>query len=184
MVQDIFMTPTAQLADVVLPAAAWAEKEGTYTSTERRVQWSAKAIEPPGSARCDLDIICEIARRLGVQFNYPGCGIGSGGDQSRGAAVRRNYSGAPRQLWPYLALPEFGSSGNAHTSLPGLQVQRGTGYHCACFIQTGGGRRKPGLSPYPDYRSRCCAPQCRVHDPSQPFPAGAGAGSLCRDKHG
>jgi formate dehydrogenase major subunit len=71
VVQDIFMTPTAQLADVVLPAAAWAEKEGTYTSTERRVQWSPKAIEPPGSARSDLDIICEIARRLGVQFNYP-----------------------------------------------------------------------------------------------------------------
>ena len=71
VVQDIFMTATAQMADVVLPAAAWAEKEGTYTSTERRVQWSAKAIEPPGSARCDLDIICEVARRLGAQFNYP-----------------------------------------------------------------------------------------------------------------
>jgi len=50
VVQDIFMTATAQLADVVLPASAWAEKEGSYTSTERRVQWSCKAIEPPGEA--------------------------------------------------------------------------------------------------------------------------------------
>ncbi len=71
VVQDIFMTATAQLADVVLPAAAWAEKEGSYTSTERRVQWSSKAIEPPGSARSDLDIICQIAGKLGVQLDYP-----------------------------------------------------------------------------------------------------------------
>ena len=70
-VQDIFMTATAQMADIVLPASAWAEKEGTYTSTERRVQWSHKALEPPGEARSDLDIICDVARRLGLEFNYP-----------------------------------------------------------------------------------------------------------------
>ncbi len=70
-VQDIFMTATAQLADIVLPASVWAEKEGTYTSTERRVQWSNKALEPPGEARSDLDIICDVARRLGLEFNYP-----------------------------------------------------------------------------------------------------------------
>jgi len=70
-VQDIFMTATAQLADVVLPASVWAEKEGTYTSTDRRVQWSNKAIEPPGEARSDLEIICDVARRLGLEFNYP-----------------------------------------------------------------------------------------------------------------
>ncbi|OPY52838.1 MAG: Formate dehydrogenase subunit alpha [Methanosaeta sp. PtaU1.Bin060] len=72
VVQDIFMTATAQLADVVLPAAAWAEKEGTYTSTERRVQWSHKAIEPPGDARSDLDIVCNLAQRLGLDFSYAG----------------------------------------------------------------------------------------------------------------
>jgi formate dehydrogenase alpha subunit len=72
-VQDIFMTATARFADVVLPASAWAEKEGTFTSTERRVQWSNKAIEPPGEARADLDIICDLAGRLGLkqQFSYP-----------------------------------------------------------------------------------------------------------------
>ncbi|NIU62858.1 MAG: molybdopterin-dependent oxidoreductase, partial [Pseudomonas stutzeri] len=54
VVQDIFLTETAQLADVVLPAAAWAEKEGTFTSTGRRVQWSHRAMAPPGEARDDL----------------------------------------------------------------------------------------------------------------------------------
>lgn len=71
VVQDIFMTETAKLADVVLPAAVWAEKEGSYTSTERRVQWSFKAIEPPGSALSDLDIICRVAGRMGLDFSYP-----------------------------------------------------------------------------------------------------------------
>ncbi|HUM80904.1 MAG TPA: molybdopterin-dependent oxidoreductase, partial [Methanothrix sp.] len=71
VVQDIFMTATAQLADVVLPGAVWAEKEGSYTNTERRVQWSHKAIEPPGEARSDSEIICDVARSLGLQFDYP-----------------------------------------------------------------------------------------------------------------
>jgi len=71
VVQDIFMTATAQLADVVLPAAAWAEKEGSYTNTERRVQWSYKAIEPPGAALADLEIVCRVGRSLGLPFDYP-----------------------------------------------------------------------------------------------------------------
>jgi formate dehydrogenase alpha subunit len=71
VVQDIFITATAQLADVLLPAAAWAEKEGSYTSTERRVQWSSKAIEPPGEAKSDLEIVCSVAGRLGLKLDYP-----------------------------------------------------------------------------------------------------------------
>ncbi len=68
VVQDIFLTETAQLADVVLPAAAWAEKEGTFTSTGRRVQWSHRAVAPPGKAREDLWIIGQVAQRLGFDF--------------------------------------------------------------------------------------------------------------------
>jgi formate dehydrogenase alpha subunit len=68
VVQDIFLTETAQLADVVLPAAAWAEKEGTFTSTGRRVQWSHRAVAPPGEARDDLWIIGQVAQRLGFDF--------------------------------------------------------------------------------------------------------------------
>jgi formate dehydrogenase alpha subunit len=72
VVQDIFLTETAQLADVVLPAAAWAEKEGTFTSTGRRVQWSHRAIAPPGEACDDLWIIGQVAQRLSLDFDSSG----------------------------------------------------------------------------------------------------------------
>jgi formate dehydrogenase alpha subunit len=65
VVQDIFLTETAALADVVLPGACFAEKEGTFTNTERRVQRVRKALEPPGEAREDLEIILALAERLG-----------------------------------------------------------------------------------------------------------------------
>jgi formate dehydrogenase alpha subunit len=70
VVQDIFLTETALLADVVLPAASFAEKTGTYTNTERRVQVACKAIEPPGLARPDWEIICEIACLAGYDMKY------------------------------------------------------------------------------------------------------------------
>ena len=65
VVVDIFMTETAQLADVVLPATAWAETDGSCTNTERRVQRLRRAVTPPGEARPDWWIVCQIARRLG-----------------------------------------------------------------------------------------------------------------------
>ena len=72
VVQDIFLTQTAELADVVLPAAAgWAESEGTVTNSERRVQRVRRALEPPEGARDDIEIICELARRLGCDWGYP-----------------------------------------------------------------------------------------------------------------
>ncbi len=64
VVQDIFRTETADLADVVLPAAAWAEKTGTFTNADRTVHLSDKAVEPPGQARADLDIFLDYARRM------------------------------------------------------------------------------------------------------------------------
>src|SRR5688572_2170438 len=70
VVQDIFLTETAYLADVVLPATAWPEKVGTATNTDRMVQLGRKAIEPPGDAREDFWIIVELARRLGLGWTY------------------------------------------------------------------------------------------------------------------
>jgi formate dehydrogenase major subunit len=70
VVQDIFLTETAYLADVVLPATAWPEKIGTVTNTDRMVQLGRKAIEPPGDAREDLWIINELARGMGLAWNY------------------------------------------------------------------------------------------------------------------
>ncbi|GAB4353379.1 MAG: formate dehydrogenase subunit alpha [Gammaproteobacteria bacterium] len=72
VVQDIFLTETAALADVVLPASAFPEKCGTFTNTDRRVQLGRQALEPPGEARQDLWIIQELARRLGLAWDYPG----------------------------------------------------------------------------------------------------------------
>lgn len=66
VVQDIFPSETAGLAHVVLPGASWAEKDGTFTNTERRVQLIRKAVEPPGEARPDWEIICGLAAKMGL----------------------------------------------------------------------------------------------------------------------
>lgn len=70
VVQDLFLTETAALADVVLPASAWPEKDGTVTNTNRQVQMGRAALEPPGEARQDLAIIVDMARRLGLPWTY------------------------------------------------------------------------------------------------------------------
>ncbi|MFF4366787.1 molybdopterin oxidoreductase family protein [Streptomyces sp. NPDC001594] len=64
VVQDLFLTETAQLADVVLPAATWGEKSGTFTNADRTVHLSDRAVDPPGEARADLDIFLDYARRM------------------------------------------------------------------------------------------------------------------------
>ncbi len=71
VVQDIFLTETAYLADVILPAGAFPEKTGTFTNTDRLVQLGRQALDPPGDARQDLWIIEQIANRLGCGWNYP-----------------------------------------------------------------------------------------------------------------
>jgi predicted molibdopterin-dependent oxidoreductase YjgC len=72
VVQDLFLTRTAELADVVLPGSAgWAESDGTVTSSERRVQRVRKALDPPGEARDDIEIVYELGRRLGVDLGSP-----------------------------------------------------------------------------------------------------------------
>ena len=70
VVQDIFLTETAYLADVILPASAFPEKTGTFTNTDRMVQLGRQAIDPPGEARQDLWIIGQMANQLGLAWNY------------------------------------------------------------------------------------------------------------------
>jgi formate dehydrogenase major subunit len=72
VVQDIFMTETAWLADVVLPATAWPEKTGTVSNTDRMVQLGKQALDAPGQAKPDLWIIQQIAKRIGLDWNYAG----------------------------------------------------------------------------------------------------------------
>jgi len=72
VVQDVFMTRTAEMADVVLPAAlGWAESDGTVTSSERRVQRTRAAVRPPGEARQEIDVIAEMAERMGAEWGRP-----------------------------------------------------------------------------------------------------------------
>ncbi|MFL5068349.1 MAG: molybdopterin oxidoreductase family protein, partial [Xanthobacteraceae bacterium] len=70
LVQDIYLTETCYLADVVLPATAWPEKDGTVTNTDRMVQLGRKAVDAPGEARPDLWIFVELEKRLGLDLSY------------------------------------------------------------------------------------------------------------------
>jgi formate dehydrogenase major subunit len=70
VVQDIFLTETAWHADVVLPASAHAEKWGTYTNTNRQVQLGRPVVDPPGEARQDWELICDLAQRVGLDWRY------------------------------------------------------------------------------------------------------------------
>jgi formate dehydrogenase major subunit len=70
VVQDIFLTETAEFADVILPATSYLEKDGTYTNTDRRVQLGRKVMDAPGQARPDWEIVQDIARRIGLDWNY------------------------------------------------------------------------------------------------------------------
>jgi formate dehydrogenase major subunit len=70
VVQDIFLTETAEFADVVLPASSYLEKDGTYTNTDRRVQLGRKVMDPPGQARVDWEIVQDLANRIGLDWHY------------------------------------------------------------------------------------------------------------------
>jgi formate dehydrogenase major subunit len=94
VVQDIFMTETAWLADVVLPATAWPEKTGTVSNTDRMVQLGKQAIDPPGQAKPDLWIIQQIANIVGPHATLPPEGASSAlGRPGGSAGVHWNYQG-------------------------------------------------------------------------------------------
>jgi formate dehydrogenase major subunit len=86
VVQDIFLTETAALADVVLPASAWPEKTGTVTNTDRTVQLGRKAVDCPGQARADAWITEQLALRLGLGWDYRIAADGSGAEPGSGIA--------------------------------------------------------------------------------------------------
>jgi formate dehydrogenase major subunit len=70
VVQDIFLTETAEFADVILPASSYLEKDGTYTNTDRRVQLGRKVLDTPGQARVDWEVVQDLANRLGLDWRY------------------------------------------------------------------------------------------------------------------
>ena len=70
VVQDIFLTETAEFADVILPASSYLEKDGTYTNTDRRVQLGRKVLDTPGQARVDWEVVQDVANRIGLGWHY------------------------------------------------------------------------------------------------------------------
>jgi formate dehydrogenase major subunit len=104
VVQDIFLTETAVLADVVLPASAHAEKWGTYTNTDRLIQIGRAALKPPGEARQDLWVIEQVARRLGAAWDYWQAADGNGHAAAE-APVARVYEEMRSVMEPLTGVP-------------------------------------------------------------------------------
>jgi formate dehydrogenase alpha subunit len=127
VVQDIFLTETAQKADVVLPSACWAEKDGTFTNTERRVQLIRKAVTAPGQAWPDWKILSELAGRLGQEWDY------SGPEEIMAeiAAVTPSYAG--------ITYPRLESLGGLHWPCPS------TDHGGTCVLHVDGFARGKGM---------------------------------------
>ena len=129
VVQDIFLTETARLAHVVLPGVTFAEKDGTFTNTERRVQRVRKAIEPVGNSKPDWWITCQIAQRMGSKgfdFAHPSQIM----DEI--ASLTPSYGGISYQPpgggWLAVALPHSGASGDSHSPYRAVHPGQGTVY--------------------------------------------------------
>jgi formate dehydrogenase major subunit len=131
-VQDIFLTETAEFADVVLPAASALEKTGTYTNTDRRVQVGRQALTPPGAARPDWEVLCELGSRLGYPMNY------ASPEEvfAEFAGLTRNYQGLTYErlgktgkLWP---CPDPESDGTAVLFADRFPTPSGRGKFVPC----------------------------------------------------
>ena len=128
VVQDIFFTETAALADVVLPAATFAEKEGTFTNTERRVQRVRKAINSPGEAMADWEIICALAERIDAKLRQHR----SNGNDTHLTVPHGNWQyESPSEVFDELAslTPSYAGMSYARLEREGLQWPCPTRYH-------------------------------------------------------
>jgi formate dehydrogenase major subunit len=121
VMEDIFLNETGKMADIVLPGVSFAEKAGTYTNTERRVQLIRTALEPPGEARPDWAILTDLARRLGASWDYRGA------DEifDELAGLTPSYAGMSHQRLQQGGL-QWPCPGPTHPGTPILHVGRFT----------------------------------------------------------
>ncbi len=132
-VQDIFLTETAKLAHVVLPGTSWAEKDGTFVNTERKVQRVRKAVEPLEGTRPDWEILCQLGSRMGLSMNYD----------------------SPKEIWDELASlsPIFGGINYDRIEGEGIQWPcPSTDHPGTVFLHEGRFTRGKGLFHVIDYR--------------------------------
>jgi formate dehydrogenase major subunit len=139
VVQDLFVTETAQFADVILPASGWAEKDGTVTNTNRQVQMGRAALPPPGEARPDWWIIQEIARRFGLGWNY-------GHPRDVFDEMQRGMESLDHIDWDRVEREGSVTYPSPARDAPGLDVVFGEGFPTA----TGRGKFTPTLPLPPD----------------------------------
>jgi ferredoxin-nitrate reductase len=111
VVSDAFLTETAHLADVVLPAAVWGEKTGTYTNADRTVHLSEKAVEPPGEARSDFEMFVDYAQRMGFADKDGTPLLGFAGPEEAYEEFRRVTAGRPCDYTPITYAKLRGSGG-------------------------------------------------------------------------
>jgi formate dehydrogenase major subunit len=181
VVQDIFLTETAEFADVILPAATALEKDGTYTNTDRRVQVGRKVIDPPGEAKPDWWITCEISglphgvrralrglRRAGVPRPLP-----------RGPRLRE-----PRRRGEALALPRPDDGRDQRAVRRPLPDRRREGAVRARGVEARGGAPRRGVPARAQHRPGPRALARRVHDAAVEGPGRPGAGRLRGDPPG
>jgi len=123
VVQDIFFTETAALADVVLPAASFAEKDGTFTNTERRVQRVRKAVSPPGKAKADWEILCALAKRVGERLQAQGLPEASERGAGRSLAYGTWDYASPSEIFAEMAALVPSYAGISYERLEGGGLQ-------------------------------------------------------------
>lgn len=137
VVQDIFMTETAVLADVVLPSGSFAEKEGTFSATDRRVQRVRKAVEPPGEAKADFEIVAELSKRMGYDMGD----VTPASIMDEAASLTPQYAGFSHERLDSLADGEvihWPCPDAEHAGTPILHTQqftRGKGWFCPAPYQ-------------------------------------------------
>ena len=153
VVQDMFLTETAAIADVVLPATSYAEKEGTFTNTERRVQLIKKAVDAPAGTRHDWEILKDLAGRdgRGGLELFPLRGHSRRG-RHPGPVLRRHHIRAARTRRPPLAVPDEGAPGNAGSAY--RQVLARQGPHEGDSLQGAGRASGRRVSAHHELRAR------------------------------
>ena len=165
VVQDIFLTETCSYADVILPASAWPEKDGTVTNTNRQVQMGRQALPLPGDTRQDLWIVQDLAQRMGEKWNYTARQRSVRGDGAADAGARQHHLGARRARGS-----RHLSDRRARQARPRRGVRQGFPAP-GRLRQTGGGQAaaaerdaRPRLSVHPHHRPPARALAHRRHD--------------------
>ena len=177
IVQDIFLTQTAKNATIVLPGTSFAEKDGTFSNTERRVLLVRQAIPPVGDSRPDWMITQDLSTRCRLPHALRLAGGDLRGDEEPHPELRRHELCAPGSQRPPVALPHPGAPRHRLPAQGPLQPGQGRLHRHRLQAAGGGGGR--GIPHVAQHRAVLRALPLRQHDPGLPHPAPGSAGGLC-----